>query len=147
MTVLRLYGTWEAADFFGVTKQTLHHWRSRDPAFPEPVEQLRSGPVWTHEQLEEYRKHKVGNVGRLSLIDARGFMELSVKQFEFYADQHQAKTSNESLSPEKIRQTLEKEQVNRELAAMGRKVLRGETPDDAPWITKVGGTDGAAIST
>lgn len=126
---LELFGAWEAADFFGVSKQALFHWRKNDPLFPDPEIELRSGPVWTRAQLEEYKLCKIGKVGRLNLTDVRRMLELCAEQFEFYAEMHQAKTSFENLSEEKISQTLEKEQVNREMVAKIRAVLRGETPE------------------
>lgn len=135
MSVIRLYGAWEAAEFLGVTKQALFHWRKNDPLFPEPAEELRSGPVWTHEQLEQYKDNKVGNVGRLNLRDVRGVLELARDTFQFYADQHIAKAKDENLSPQKIQDTLEKAAVNIDLVGKIQSVLRGDTPEDAPWIT------------
>lgn len=135
MSVLRLYGAWEAADFLGVTKQALFSRRKNDPLFPVPAEELRSGPVWTHDQLEEYKNQKIGTIGRLNPVDVRGVLELNVKQFEFYADQHEAKLTNENLSVKKIRETTDKAIVNREMARMNRDVLEGRTPENAPWLT------------
>jgi chromosome partitioning protein len=43
---VELVGLAEMAELFGVTKQVLTNWRSRKAAFPEPVVELKSGPVW-----------------------------------------------------------------------------------------------------
>ncbi len=43
---MALVGLAEMADLFGVTKQVLTNWRSRKTNFPEPVAELKSGPVW-----------------------------------------------------------------------------------------------------
>ena len=43
---MSLVGLAEMADLFGVTKQVLSNWRSRKPTFPQPIAELKSGPVW-----------------------------------------------------------------------------------------------------
>jgi chromosome partitioning protein len=43
---LKLVGLAEVATLFGVTKQVVANWRKRKPTFPEPLAELRSGPVW-----------------------------------------------------------------------------------------------------
>jgi len=126
---LELYGVRETADFFGVSKQALFHWRKKDPLFPEPEAELSSGPVWTRAQLDAYNRDKTGNVGRLNAADARQMLELCARQFSHYADQHRAKASLENLSPKKIKETLDKELVNREMVMMIEAVLRGEKPE------------------
>lgn len=127
---ISIMGVWEAAEFLGMTKQGLHYKRQKDPEFPDPIEQLRSGPVWTRDQLEAYRKLKVGRVGALNPRDARRALEISRKHFAFYAQQHRGKLDNsESLSPAKIEETLQKESVNVSLVNMLDAVLRGEKPE------------------
>lgn len=131
---VEIYGVWEVADFFGVTKQALFHWRKNDPLFPEPEAELRSGPVWTRPQLELYRDQRLGSVGRLSLQDVRATLELCARQFAFYADQHERKAQSETLGPEKIAETLDKAKVNREMVARIEAVLRGEKPTEGSEI-------------
>jgi chromosome partitioning protein len=41
-----LVGLSEAAELLSVSKQQIANWRSRNPSFPAPVAELRSGPVW-----------------------------------------------------------------------------------------------------
>jgi chromosome partitioning protein len=42
------------ADLFGVTKQVLSNWRSRKSGFPEPIAELKSGPVWSLEAIQKW---------------------------------------------------------------------------------------------
>jgi len=39
------------ADLFGVTKQVITNWRSRKAGFPQPVVELKSGPVWSRDAV------------------------------------------------------------------------------------------------
>lgn len=49
-------GLVEAAEILGITKQNLTNVRHRDPQFPQPLAQLRMGPVWKTEQIKEYKR-------------------------------------------------------------------------------------------
>lgn len=126
---LELFGAWEAADYLGMTKQGLFHRRRNDPLFPPPEEELRSGPVWTRQQLDAYKAQGVGSVGRLNVPDARRALELGRDTFEFYATQHRAKvTLDPHLSPKKIEDTIAKAKVNEELVEIFQAVLDGREP-------------------
>lgn len=48
---MNLLGLAEMADLFGVTKQVMTNWRSRKAGFPEPIAELKSGPVWSAEAI------------------------------------------------------------------------------------------------
>lgn len=43
---MELVGLAEMAELLGVTKQVLTNWRSRKAGFPQPMAELKSGPVW-----------------------------------------------------------------------------------------------------
>lgn len=129
---IKLLGVWEAAVFLGVTKQGFAYRRRTDAEFPDPVASLRSGPVWTEDQLRDYQQIKVGKVGRLNVADARRALELGRNTFSFYAEQHRGKLTDEALSPQKIEQTLEKARTNEGLAKVFDQVLRGE---EVKWPT------------
>lgn len=47
-----LVGSSEVAEMLGVSKQTLVNWRNRYTEFPDPVAELKSGPVWEREVIE-----------------------------------------------------------------------------------------------
>ena len=51
-----LVGTSEVAEMLGVSKQTLINWRNRVADFPEPVAELKSGPVWQREEVISWAK-------------------------------------------------------------------------------------------
>jgi hypothetical protein len=46
-------GVPEIAQRFSVTVRTVHRWRARGD-FPEPLEQLSSGPVWDWADIERW---------------------------------------------------------------------------------------------
>jgi chromosome partitioning protein len=48
---MELVGASEVAEMLGLSKQTLVNWRNRDATFPEPVADLKSGPVWQRDQI------------------------------------------------------------------------------------------------
>jgi chromosome partitioning protein len=51
-----LLGMAEVAELLGVTKQVLSNWRSRETKFPEPVADLKSGPVWSKSDIIQWAK-------------------------------------------------------------------------------------------
>ncbi|MCE3202484.1 hypothetical protein [Paenibacillus sonchi] len=53
-TIPPLVGLAEAAEMLGWDKRKLSTYRSRG-GFPEPIQQLASGPIWTYKQIEDYR--------------------------------------------------------------------------------------------
>lgn len=53
---LPLVGYIEIAQRAGVQRHTVTSWRERHEDFPEPVEELRIGPVWSWPDVEEWLK-------------------------------------------------------------------------------------------
>lgn len=47
-------GLIEAAEFLRVSKQTLSNWRKRRGDFPEPIADLKMGPVWLTKNLLDW---------------------------------------------------------------------------------------------
>ena len=41
-----LLGLYEVAELAGVGRTVVANWRARDPRFPKPTAELRSGPVF-----------------------------------------------------------------------------------------------------
>ncbi|CAI8920974.1 DNA-binding protein [Priestia megaterium] len=54
-----LVGVAEAADILNWDKRKIATYIKRG-VFPEPIQRLSSGPIWTSTQIEEYRKKKEG---------------------------------------------------------------------------------------
>ncbi|GAB7057361.1 hypothetical protein JCM16163A_41100 [Paenibacillus sp. YK5] len=50
----KLAGVNEAAEILGWKKQKIVTYISRG-VFPEPIQRLASGPIWTKKQIEDYR--------------------------------------------------------------------------------------------
>lgn len=48
-----LAGSWEATQILGVGRQRLHQLQ-QTAGFPDPVQRLKSGPIWTVEALEVF---------------------------------------------------------------------------------------------
>lgn len=59
MTIPPLAGVAEAAEILGWKKQQIHVYMRRGK-FPEPIQVLASGPIWTREQIETYKAKKAG---------------------------------------------------------------------------------------
>lgn len=53
-----LLGIAEVAEIAGVTRQVVTNWRSRDAAFPDPIAELSSGPVFDRAQVRSYLAHR-----------------------------------------------------------------------------------------
>ncbi len=52
-TPQNLVGLAELADLFGMSKQAISNWRTK-PDFPDPVVQLRSGPIWSFDSVKKW---------------------------------------------------------------------------------------------
>ena len=52
-----LAGVAEAAEILGWDKRRVSTYISRG-SFPEPLQRLASGPVWTYKQIEEYKESR-----------------------------------------------------------------------------------------
>lgn len=49
-----LLGLSEVAELIGASRQTVSNWRQRRGDFPDPVADLKSGPIWTREDVVEW---------------------------------------------------------------------------------------------
>lgn len=54
MQPLRLLGTSEVAALLGVSRQAISNIRVRNPEFPAPVAELKSGPIWREEDIRAW---------------------------------------------------------------------------------------------
>jgi chromosome partitioning protein len=72
MSTNDLLGIAEIADLAKVSKQAVTNWRSRYSNFPQPVQNLQSGPVWDREKVETWIKSFKGEETHvLSFINLR----------------------------------------------------------------------------
>jgi chromosome partitioning protein len=66
-----LVGLYEVADMANVSRTVVANWRNRDPRFPRPVADLRSGPVFRSDQVRRYikrrRKHMAHVIATINL--------------------------------------------------------------------------------
>jgi chromosome partitioning protein len=53
-----LLGVAEIADLLSVSKQAVSNWRGREKGFPDPIAELKSGPVWAYSSIAEWARHK-----------------------------------------------------------------------------------------
>ncbi len=51
---MELVGLAEIADMLGISKQAVTNWRARKLGFPNPVATLKSGPVWSAEDMRRW---------------------------------------------------------------------------------------------
>jgi chromosome partitioning protein len=68
-----LLGINEIAELAGVSRQAVANWRSRFPDFPQPIADLRAGPVFRGRQIRAWlRRRKVPMARVVSLINLKG---------------------------------------------------------------------------
>lgn len=68
-----LVGINEIAQFAAVSRQAVANWRSRFPDFPDPIADLRAGPVFRARQVRAWlRRRKVPMARVISLINLKG---------------------------------------------------------------------------
>lgn len=73
LTSDRLVGVAEIANIAQVSRQAVSNWRLRYSNFPEPVQDLQSGPVWNREVVEAWVKNFKGEQTHvLSFINLKG---------------------------------------------------------------------------
>lgn len=52
---MKLLGQAELAKYLGIPSRTLWSWRDRG-SFPDPVAELKCGPIWTKEQIDKWKR-------------------------------------------------------------------------------------------
>lgn len=73
MSANNLLGIAEIATMAGVSKQAVSNWRVRYDHFPQPIQNLQSGPVWDREKVEKWVKSfKREETHVLSFINLKG---------------------------------------------------------------------------
>lgn len=59
-----LVGAADAAEILGVSRQRVHQLHTENPRFPEPVAQLRMGPIWLRASIEAFARSWSRKPGR-----------------------------------------------------------------------------------
>ena len=68
-----LVGLYEVADMANVGRTVVANWRKRDPRFPLPIAELRSGPVFRSSQVRRYIKRRRGHMAHvIATINLKG---------------------------------------------------------------------------
>lgn len=68
-----LVGLFEVAEMAGVGRTVIANWRTRDPRFPTPIAELKSGPVFDAEQVRRYLKRRKKHMAHvISAINLKG---------------------------------------------------------------------------
>jgi len=63
-TIPELVGASEAADLLGISRQRVHQLHTGNQAFPEPVVEVRMGPLWTRASVEAFARSWTRTPGR-----------------------------------------------------------------------------------
>lgn len=88
----------------GVTRQAVANWRNRYPSFPQPAAVLKSGPVWTRDEIAQWLKKKEGSVTKVtSFINLKGGVgktTSAVATAEFLAEEQQKRVLVIDLDPQ-----------------------------------------------
>lgn len=75
---MKLLGQAELAKYLGVSSRTLLSWRVKG-AFPDPVANLKCGPIWTREQIDKWKRRndqlklKIPDYDQVKLMTASEF--------------------------------------------------------------------------
>jgi chromosome partitioning protein len=68
-----LVGLAEVAELAGVSRTVVSNWRARDPRFPAPVAELRSGPVFNVDVITRYLRRRSRHMAHvISTINLKG---------------------------------------------------------------------------
>jgi predicted DNA-binding transcriptional regulator AlpA len=74
-----LVGLYEVAELAGVSPTAVANWRSRDPNFPTPVVELRSGPVFRKAEIRAWLARRMETWSEM----AKSAVRIGLRLFEF----------------------------------------------------------------
>lgn len=99
-----IIGINEIADIANVSSSAVINWRKRDKNFPEPITELKSGPVFHYDQIRKYlKRRKVHMATVISTINLKGGVAkttITVALGEFLAAEFKKKVLIIDLDPQ-----------------------------------------------
>src|SRR3569832_1180373 len=75
-----LIGLFEIAELAGVSPPAVANWRTRDPNFPRPMVELKSGPVFRASEIRAWLARKRGTQSEMAKNSVR--IRLRLLEFE-----------------------------------------------------------------
>jgi chromosome partitioning protein len=136
-----LVGLSEVAELAGVSRTVVSNWRNRDPRFPDPIADLRSGPVFRADRISRYlqrkRQHMTHVIATINLKGGVGKTTTTVGLAEFLSAEFGKKVLVIDLDPQTNATTvLIGEDHWKELAEEGHTLMTlfqdALRPDAAP---------------
>ena len=99
-----LVGLYEVAEMARVSRPVVANWRTRDPRFPQPVADLRSGPVFRTSQIRRYikrrKKHMTSVIATINLKGGVGKTTTTAALAEFMSAEFGKKILVIDLDPQ-----------------------------------------------
>jgi chromosome partitioning protein len=125
----RLVGVAEIAAMARKSKQAVTNWRLRYDSFPQPIEELQSGPVWDREQVQRWVEEFTGDKTHvLSFINLKGGVgktTTAVAVAEILAAEHRKHVLLVDLDPQtNATVTLISEEQWEEMDEQGRTIAQ-----------------------
>ena len=99
-----LVGLYEVAEMARVSRTVVANWRTRDARFPQPVADLRSGPVFSTSQIRRYlkrrRKYMTDVIATINLKGGVGKTTTTAALAEFMSAEFRKKVLVIDLDPQ-----------------------------------------------
>lgn len=136
-----LVGLYEVAEMANVSRTVVANWRTRDPRFPRPVAELRSGPVFRSDHIRRYlrrrRRHMAQVIATINLKGGVGKTTTTAAVAEILSAEFGKKVLAIDLDPQTNLTTIligeerwgELQAEGHTLATLFKDALRPESED------------------